>query len=206
MSPSEHSQNQAHHQEPEILARQAGMTGAHVSPEPAGRQVTIRLVASGHEASCHFWIGLAAQGAQNPSQLMDLGEMDALLTEAATVGINENGPVMLSDTNASPPRYVYLMPTPELGFRERSIWIDDLSQSLTAWAPQTAGFYIAPQLMTVPDAHTLLLATLTALIQASNTKEYVLLTGAYGLNALLNVALQLKNDLDGESLRIAVYH
>jgi hypothetical protein len=171
-----------------------------------GRVVSVRLAPLAGDPDCNFWVGLAAEGQQSPTALMDVDEMGALFADAATKGIAESGPVMLSDTSVNPPRYVYLLPVPELDFRSRTLWIQDLVASLSAWAPKSAGIYLAPQLVQNPSVHELLSEMLTALIQASATEEYVLLTGAYGLNAVLNVALRLKADLDGEQLTLAVYH
>ena len=170
------------------------------------RVTTVRLVPTSQDAPCHFWIGLAPTGTQRPSDLMDQSDVGLLLAEAATKGVAENGPVMLSDTEAQPPRYVYLLPVPQPGFRERALWIDDLAHSLASWAPKAVGLYIAPELVKSGEAPELLLSILTALIAVAPTQEYYLLTGGYGLNAILNVALRLKSDLDGDSVRLAIYH
>jgi hypothetical protein len=180
--------------------------GAQIAAHPPGRLVTVRLVTSSADAPCDFWVGLAARGQRSPAELMDVGDVAAVFEEAATRGINDDGAIMLSDAHVSPPRYIYLLPTPEADFRSRASWIQDLVQALHSWAPKAAGFYIAPQLIASRDAYELLLTTLAALIQASPTEEYYLLTGAYGANALLNVALKLKTDVDGERVRLAVFH
>jgi hypothetical protein len=188
-----------------VSAPSAGLAHS-ISAHPPGRLVTIRLVTASSDAPCDFWVGLATKGERSPTDLMDVGDVAAVFEEAATRGVNDDGPIMLSDAQVSPPRYIYLLPTPASDFRNRASWIQDLVQALHSWAPKAAGFYIAPQLVSDREAYELLLTTLAALIQASPTEEYYLLTGAYGVNALLNVALKLKMDVDGERVRLAVFH
>lgn len=173
---------------------------------PTTRPVELYLVNGEAEAACNFWVGLARQGGHSPAQLMDLKEVPALLAEAATRGVDENGPLMLSDSSCVPPRYVYLLPLPRDEFRDRAVWIHDLVQAIKAWATPCAGLYIAPELMDSAEAHDLLLAVLREAIRNTQTQEYYLLTGTHGLNSVLNAALRLKAEMDSDTLSLHVFH
>lgn len=186
-----------------------------VTPDPMGepeinvpttRPVELYLVTSETDATCNFWVGLARQGGHSPAQLMDLGEVPALLTEAAIRGVDESGPLMLSDSSRTPPRYVYLLPLPRRDFRERAVWIHELVATIKAWSPASAGFYIAPQLMEPSEAHDLLLSVLREAIRATPTQEFYLLTGSHGMNSVMNAALKLKAEMDSETLSLHVFH
>ena len=170
------------------------------------RPVEIRLVTADPERSCHFWVGLAARGNNPPTKLMDVTDVGTLFYDAATKGINEPGPLMLSDTSVNPPRFVYLMPAPAPDFRSQTLWVDEMMVTLTSWAPAAAGFYVAPEILAGPHAHELLRLALTRLIAAGKTNEIFLLVGSYGVNALLNVALKLKAEVDSDELRVFVFH
>jgi len=174
---------------------------------PRERVVALHLVPS-QEASrrCPYWIGLAAPGTASPAQLLDEPEIEALLTEAARGGVTEKGPLLLTDTSTTPPRYVYLMPVPPADLEERRTWTADLLGGIRSCAPARVGFYIAPELL-VPDlALALLLDVLAELIRELAVREVYLLTGVFGLNALLNAALELKSELEGEDLAVRVFH
>lgn len=173
---------------------------------PKNRLVTMHLVASENDAPCSFWVGLAPEGEQVPAKLMDFTSIGALLTEAATRGVRDGGPLMLSDTSVTPPRYVYLLPVPKDKLLDRAQWIHDLVSTVRSWSPEAAGFYIAPELVEAPEAIELLLAVLTESIQSAPTRAYYLLTGTYGLNSLLNAALRLKSEIDSEALSLHVFH
>ena len=173
---------------------------------PKVRLVNLHLVTSEIDAPCSFWVGLAPQGTHAPAKLMDLTSIGTLLTEAAKNGVSDGGPLMLSDTSVSPPRYVYLLPLPSESLVERAQWIHDLVSTVRSWSPDSAGFYIAPDLLEAPLAIELLLAVLTESVHLAPTRDYYLLTGAYGLNSLLNAALRLKNDLDTDKLNLHVFH
>ncbi len=180
-----------------------------VGPEinlPKVRLVSLHLVATELEAPCSFWVGLAPEGKQAPAKLMDLTSIGALLTQAATDGVVDGGPLMLSDTSVNPPRYVYLLPLPDESLIDRAQWIHDLVSTVRSWSPDCAGFYIAPELIEAPKAIDLLLSVLAEAIELAPTRDYYLLTGAYGLNSLLNAALRLKSDLDNPKLTVHVFH
>lgn len=174
--------------------------------ESAARPVEVRLVTADPHLLCNFWVGLAARGTDAPNKLMDVQDVAALFVEAATKGINEPGPLMLSDTSVEPPRFVYLMPPPAPDFRSATLWVDEMMITLTSWAPAAVGFYIAPEIINGSAAHELLRLALTRIIAAGKTNEIFLLVGSYGVNALLNVALKLKAEVDSEELKVFVYH
>lgn len=173
---------------------------------PTTRPVELYLVTTEAEAECNFWVGLSRQGGHSPAQLMDLAEVPSLLTEAAIRGVDEQGPLMLSDSSRTPPRYVYLLPVPREDFRDRAIWIHELVATIKSWAPPSAGLYIAPQLLESTEAHDLLLSVLREAIRNTTTEEYYLLTGTHGLNSVMNAALRLKAEMDSETLSVHVFH
>lgn len=173
---------------------------------PKSRLVTLHLIASENDAPCSFWVGIAPEGDQSPAKLMDFTSIGALFSEAATRGVQEGGPLMLSDTSVAPPRYVYLLPLPKEQLVDRAQWVHDLVSTVRSWSPESAGFYIAPELLESQEAIDLLLAVLSDSINHAPTRDYYLLTGRYGLNALLNAALRLKGDLDSETLSLHVFH
>ena len=179
---------------------------AGASATPGYRAVEIRLVASDTGVPCHFWLGLAKPGDESPSRLMDYRDIGALFTEAATSGINEQGPLILSDSSVSPPRFVFLMPVPESDANARKRWMDDVMGTMTSWSPAAAGVYIAPQLLASTSAEDLLRDLLRRLVAGGKTDEIFLLVGTHGQNALLNVALSLKADLDGNDVKLFVFH
>jgi hypothetical protein len=129
---------------------------------PKQRLVAVHLVASENDAPCSFWVGLAPEGDQVPAKLMDYTSIGTLLTEAATRGVKDGGPLMLSDTSVVPPRYVYLLPVPKEQLIDRAQWIADLVTTVRSWSPESAGFYIAPELLESEEALDLLLALTTS--------------------------------------------
>ncbi len=173
---------------------------------PKNRLVTLHLIAAESDAPCNFWVGLAPEGDQVPAKLMDFTSIGALLTEAATRGVRDGVPLLLSDTSVAPPRYVYLLPVPKDQLVDRAQWIHDLVSTVRSWSPESAGFYIAPELLESQEAIDLLLSVLSESISHAPTRDYYLLTGTYGLNSLLNAALRLKGDMDSETLSLHVFH
>lgn len=173
---------------------------------PGYRPIEIRLVAGNAGVACNFWLGLARRGPESPARLMDYEDVAALFTEAATVGVSEQGPLILSDTSVDPSRFIFLMPVPDTqpGAQER--WLDEVMKTLRSWAPGSAGLYIAPELLAGTAADDLLKKILGRLVEAGKTDEIFLLVGTHGMNALLNVVLSLKSELDGDDVKLFIFH
>jgi hypothetical protein len=176
------------------------------SATPGYRAVEIRLVATDAGVACNFWLGLAKKGADSPARLMDYKDIGVLFTEAATSGVNEQGPLILSDTSSDPARFVFLMPVPDKEATARKKWVDEVMSTLVSWSPAAAGIYIAPQLLSGTNAEDLLRDVLRRLVAGGKTDEIFLFVGSHGQNALLNVALGLKADLDGDDVKLFVFH
>ena len=169
------------------------------------RPVTLRLVNREEDADCNFWVGLARKGDNIPTGLME-GDIPSILAKAADEGLTEEGPLMLSDSLQTPPRYIYLLPVPEENFREQTQWIKNLVDTIQSWSPDSAGFYFAPELLTGHQSHQLLSQILRQLILASNTSSFYLLIGSHGMNAVLNNALKLRSELSKDAVNLYVFH
>jgi hypothetical protein len=188
------------------IAAEAGPV-VRLSSGPKVRVVNLSLLGSAAEAACPFWIGLATRGSKAPGRLMDQPDIGTLLTEAATTGVSEEGPLMLSDTLMVPPRYVFLMPRPGASAAERQAWTKNLTSSLAAWAPPEVGFYVAPAAMPSRDGLALLLEVLSdAIPHLPATNTFHLLTAGHGVNLVLNGLLKLKAKLEIPDVSLYVYH
>lgn len=155
---------------------------------------------------CSFWLGLARQGEQSPQNIMSQPSVVSMLNEAATAGLSETAPLMLSDTTQVPSQYLYLMPLPESDFRDRSQWIHNILETVKNWNPDKIGIYLHPSVVTSSDAKDLLRAILTALIETTGIKNYFLLVGSHGVNDLINTALVVKNELETGDREVVVFH
>lgn len=189
-----------------------GLVGKKIAPldkpdhgAQSQRPVTLRLVATEADADCNFWVGLARKGDNIPSGLME-GDIPSILAKAAAEGLTEEGPLMLSDSLQTPPRYIYLLPVPDENFREQTQWIKNLVDTIQSWSPESAGFYFAPELLSSRHCHQLLSQILRQLILASNTSSFYLLIGSHGMNAVLNNALRLRSELIKDSVNLYVFH
>jgi hypothetical protein len=191
--------------EPSTLAKSQGAkVGPAIETEITGRKpITLRLVTREDDADCSFWVGFASHGSVVPTKLMD-GEIPAILARAAKEGLADKGPVMLSDSTRDPPRYIYLLPLSQP--QESQRWVETIVETIRAWAPANAGFYFAPELITNALAGDLLLQVLKGLVKNSPTTSYYLLVGTQGTNAVLNIALRLRQELLKDTVNLYVFH
>ena len=179
------------------------------------RQVELNLVAGSSRTGtedCQFWVGLTCAGQLSPNALMDAPDLDALFKRAASEGLCESGPVMLTDAGDDGARYIYLLHAPGKEFRDRAIWMHDLVATVRAWAPNQVGFYIAPTLLTAAAGYELLIQTISELIRSTSTNQFYLLVGEHGLNPIVNAAVKMKHEIEeltaanGHNIELFIQH
>lgn len=178
----------------------------HAAAAPADPAVTLHLVSQPDTATCPFWIGLSTRGPLTPPALFAHADLGELLATAATTGIVESEPLMLSDAAAQPPLSVYLVPAPGESFRERAAWTVQLTQALRAWAPPVVGLAFVPAAAPTEQALVLMTEVLRAAIEGGMKATFHLDCGGHGINSVLNAALKLKAELGGEGHSVYVYH
>ena len=170
------------------------------------KTVAIHLVNESAMPNCSFWVGLFQRGAMQPPEVLDAGDFSAIFQKAATEGLKEAGPIMLSDSMSSPARYIYLLPEPSSDELESDRMIPELVKTVQAWAPKKTGIYLAPELLTRQANHDLLFKILEKLISTVNTTDYYLVPGLHGMNAVLNTALEIKALCQSDDCGIYVFH
>ena len=174
---------------------------------PDRRMVNFHISSGETVKECPFWIGISSRGEIQAPSLLNHIAMEDLFNEAAIRGISDHESVMLTDTMTQPPRYIFLMPRPGNDFRETSAWIASVVSTVRAWSPLAAGFYLAPELIMANESHEILAQVLRELISTMpNTIAFHLLVGRHSFNGVLNTALRLKAELEGDELNVFVYH
>jgi hypothetical protein len=199
--------SEIHQNEPAVstaLTPDAGATQPHFHESQLTRFNLYLTESPGID--CNFWLGLARRGGKTPQNVMAQPTVAAMLDDAATEGLAEEAPMMLSDTTQVPSQYLYLMPVPETEFRDRSLWIHSILETIKNWAPQKIGIYLHPAVMASEPAKELLRSILTALIETTGIKNYFLLVGSHGVNDLINTALTVKSELETSDREVVVFH
>ena len=187
-------------------ARSAALGGSVETTGSLVRQVTIYLVDAAESSACPFWIGLAGPGRQSAGQLLDLPSTAALLNAAATQGLNEATPMVLTDTTTSHLRSVLLMPPPSLQEAAREDWLRQLSVALQPWHPSSLGLYLAAEQLPSHDTLDLLGMVLRKVVSQPDTTEVYLLTDSKNTHAVLNTALKVKTDMPQDRVSLYVFH
>lgn len=165
----------------------------------------INLVAREDLSQCSFWLGVFQRGTLNPASLLDSEDIAGVFLKAATDGITEQEPIMLSDSLPEHPRFFYFVPAPA-EYDHATTWTESIAKTLIDLKLPQLGIYFAPELLTKSKAQTLLKELMTALIKEAGIKQYHLYTGGHGSNPVLNAALELKNQLETDAARIFVFH
>ncbi len=190
-----------------ILGARAAAT-AEQTPTALPRAAAVHIIDPVDMEFCSFWLGMFRQGKLEPQDLFgEKANLFGALERAAVKGMSEKDPVMVSDTSVQPPRFLYMMPTPTGDFRERLQWVAKIVDTVKSWAPDRIGIYLAPELVKPLEARDLLHQLLRGLIAETPARDYFLIPGGHGFNAVLNAALELKAELlDEHNISMFVFH
>ena len=158
-------------------------------------------------AECNFWVINQKSGIIRPFELLCVPETCELLQRAVTEGTTEAGPFMLADASRLPARFIYLNPIHENAFREQAVWVSNILSTIRAWNPNTIGFYLQHDHIHVQTVEDILRQVLSGLSEDKPTsRRFLLHVAGEELNSLLNLALNLKADLDLNKAQLTVLH
>lgn len=170
------------------------------------KTVAFHIIEPSEIASSPFWLGLFKPGKLRPQSLLEHASSDAVLEQAASVGLSEEGPFMLTDSSAEHSRNFYLLPVPGDDLTARAKWIHDLATTVKSWSPTRVGIYLAPELISKEKHEELFMQMMRELIVSSETTDFFLYPGSYGINHILNASLRIKTELDQDNIAVYVFH
>ena len=205
--------NQVSSPEPNInTTGQAPGFGAKVSKDPSlainstQKNVVTQIIGPADMNVCSFWIGLFQEGEMSPTDLWASRTLYEAFEAAAVKGLKDAGPLMLSDSNQVPARFIYLLPEPSNETTEREPWLKQIVDTLKTWGPERVGIYLSPELVKKDETHQILVEILTKLVINSRTREYFVLPGKHGTNSILNALLRLRGALKKQAVNCFVFH
>jgi hypothetical protein len=170
------------------------------------KTIAIHLINSEDMHLCQFWLGLFQGGKLTPPTLLNVDNCEDVFRKAASEGLCESGPVMLTDSNCNPARFYYLLPEPGQNIPQRASWLHSLVHTVKSWSPEKCGIYLAPDMLTKKDIYELLEQIMHELVLTTETTDYFLMTSSHGLNCVLSSALKIKAELEPEDVRVYVFH
>ncbi len=146
-------------------------------------------------ADCPFWVGLYRQGQASAREVFSLDRIDDVFSLLNEKGLNENQPLMLSDSSGEVVRQFYLVP--ESLCRQNRLEAKTLIlKTVEALKPARIGVYFGID-PTDPDTSRILLEEILVGLGKSGIRELYLFTGRLGVNTILNAALRVKQGLLG---------
>lgn len=166
----------------------------------------IILCGNPNDVDCRFWLGLMQHGDLSPQQLLDLPDVRGLFQRAATSGIREAPPLMLSDTSRVPPRYFFIMNSPLNTEPDHADWVKQVVEALQSWSPPRAGFILSPKLLELPSSRQLLVRVIEQIAAVSKIRQFYFSVESHGFNAGLNAMLSLRLELEAKGIRVHVFH
>jgi len=177
----------------------------HCSKQVKKNQVDIFLLESEKEdRECDYWIGLYRKGITRPKDLMQRSRISEIMSTAATVGLDANGPVVVADTDISN-RVFYFMNVDRVCDCHAE-WVRSLSSNLVLWKKDILGIYLAPEILE-NQSMLILCQVATEVLEKQLASKLYFFIGEHGLYPVLNAALAVKKSFEENSnLNIKIYH
>lgn len=171
--------------------------------ELAENRVVLYITRPEETKNCNFWIGLYKMGTIPPQDLYDHTNIDEVYYKAASDGVSDDEAILISNTERDPAEHFYLLPQEDLKNSPQKV-IDQIYDVLKAMAPKRAGFYFSRDLVDQETCLNLLKKVIVA-CKESPTKEFYLFAGKHGVNSILNTALDVKAEIQGD-MDVIVFH
>lgn len=189
---------------PKLHHSEKNKTPQEPSLLPSQTPISIKIVHCDQQNDCNFWIGLSKPGSLSPHSVLETKALSKIFQLISSQGFRERGPMMISDTEQSPPRFFFMTPSPHAS-EELQAWTMLLSKTIASWNPSKIGLYFDPTLSYI-DSQLLLELSLKELILNCKVTDYRLFLGSHGLNSILNTALELKSTLVQQNIDLSVLH
>jgi hypothetical protein len=170
------------------------------------RHVNIQILPKEDMLECSFWIGIFKKGSQDAHDLLSGDKYHSIMHSAAEQGIDSNEPVMLANTEAGGPKFIYLLPQPTSDFNNQMEWITDLVSTIKGWENDKLGVYIDEQIINPNDLPALVTTISRELIAQTNVTDLFLTPTSDDENLMLNIALDIKRSMENEEPDVDVYH
>ncbi|NRA65804.1 MAG: hypothetical protein HRU19_15050 [Pseudobacteriovorax sp.] len=168
-----------------------------------GSGVVLYITRPDETKNCNFWIGAFEKGSSSINDIYSCKSIKEVYAHMVEKGIVETQPLLIANTEIVPPETYYFVPKPML-LKEPNTAISHIINSINAMKPERAGIYFSPSLLSKNKALSILKHTVLQLAQ-TQTKEFYLYAGEHGINPILNIALDIKKQLEASS-DVLVFH
>ena len=168
--------------------------------------ITVMIADESGFDECNFWIGFFKKGVTEPLELSKSDKTKETLNIAMNEGINESQPLMISNSQAEPPRFIYLVPIPDLARADTAQVSSVFVKTVKSLRPKKVGVYFVPGKNSGDNLLIFLQEVLFRCAQETGTREFYLYPGKHGLNSILNTAHYFKKQMEEKKVGVYVYH
>jgi hypothetical protein len=170
--------------------------------------ISLHILQREELSRCSFWVGVFKSGELTPFDLLDSSSVTEIFLKAAHNGLKEQEALFLTDNKNphSQARFFYFLPFENLSGNAASEGIAKLVDTLKNMTVKEIGLFLSPEIYHQESIQTLLKSLISSLIKETAVREYHLYPGSHGTNQILNVALDLKADLETEASKIYIFH
>ena len=172
------------------------------------KQIEMHLLKNTQQKECQFWLGLFKPGTTTTEELIDAENIKDIFKKVATDGLQSDKPTLITQTNGTSMKSIYLIPYNDSAeVLPRAYWMSNLAKALQGLQATEVGCYIPTELESQPGQHELLEELILNLVFSTKITKFYLLSGEFGANTILNVALSLKQDLQSQkNINMSVFH
>ncbi len=169
-------------------------------------EVNIHIITHDEMLECNFWVGIYVKGQTSASDLLKGEKYHQIMTAAASDGIDSDEPVLLTNTENGQPKYIYMLPPPEANNISNRNWIEGLAKTVKDWDKKELGIFLDSPKFSPTTLANLLKELSGELIKTTNITNLYMTPPSEGENAVLNAALEVKNNYSDEQNNVHIFH
>lgn len=156
---------------------------------------------------CDMWVGFYKKGSKSIAEVLDLKGLRAIFDLAGKEGINDDQPIMISESHTGKARFFYLLPEHYLNSEQLEEKLRELQKTFVSWSARSLGFYFDQGVHTPEVNLNILEKVLAAVVESKVSERYFLLLGDYNQNNVLNCALNVKKKLlEDKKVEVLLFH
>lgn len=139
------------------VARPVDLSTLLGQEEKRERSVEIHVLKNSNQTECKFWLGLYRPGSLLTEDIVGLKSVKDTLHQAATLGLQSSGSVLITTVENEELRYIFLIPVNESDeVLPKAYWMSNLAKTLQGLQTKEIGCYIPRELDSDAAQHELL--------------------------------------------------
>jgi hypothetical protein len=169
--------------------------------------IKLSLAVDDRDITDHLVITFAKNGTVPYQEMLEQGSTSHLLYELERHGQNVTEPFLMAIAGEDgSSRRIFVTPCPDDNFRDYAVWVGMVTETIVNLKSRNVALYPCVGAISNTNAVELTCQLVRSLIEANAADSVAFIVGRYDYTNLLNMALELKTELQTSDHSIQIIH